>query len=95
MKWLVLGATGQLGTDLVNVLQREGEPYVAATRQHADLSDPVEIDALLTAERPDAVIDCAAYHDVAGCEANPGLATAINTTAVATSLRPAAGSARS
>ena len=63
---------------------------MAATRQHADLSDPVEIDgAFVTAERPDAVINCAAYHDVAGCEANPGLATAINTTAVATLASPA------
>ena len=40
--------------------------------------------ALLARERPDAVVNCAAFHDVAGCEANPELAFAVNAAGVET-----------
>lgn len=82
MRILVTGATGQLGTDVVEVLRREGEACILATRQAADFADPSAVRALVTVERPDAVVNCAAFHDVAGCEANPELATTINASAV-------------
>ena len=39
---------------------------------------------LVARVRPDAVVNCAAFHDVAGCEADPELAFAVNSTAVET-----------
>lgn len=82
MRVLVLGPTGQLGTDVVRVLRERGEEVLPAPRRLADLTDRPAIDALLARERPDAVVNCAAYHDVAGCEANPELAFAVNATGV-------------
>jgi dTDP-4-dehydrorhamnose reductase len=82
MRVLVIGAAGQLGTDVQNVFTRRGDVCIPATRQTLDISNRSAIDGLMARERPDAVVNCAAFHDVAGCEANPELATAINTTAV-------------
>ena len=87
MKVLVIGAAGQLGTDVIKVIARHGEEGVPATRQTADITDESSVAALITAQRPDAVVNCAAYHDVAGCEENPELATAINTVAVGSLAR--------
>jgi dTDP-4-dehydrorhamnose reductase len=82
MRVLVLGPTGQLGTDVVRVLSERGEEVRPAPRRLADLTDRAAIEALLTSERPGAVVNCAAYHDVAGCEENPELALAVNATGV-------------
>ncbi len=82
MRVLVLGPTGQLGTDVIRVLQERGEDVLPATRQLAELTDRPAIEALLARERPDAVVNCAAFHDVAGCEVNPELAFAVNATGV-------------
>lgn len=87
MKVLVIGAAGQLGTDVIKVIARHGEEGVPATRQTADITDESSVAALITAQRPDVVVNCAAYHDVAGCEENPELATAINTVAVGSIAR--------
>jgi dTDP-4-dehydrorhamnose reductase len=82
MKVVVVGPAGQLGTDVVRVLRGRGEDVVPATRQQVDLTDREVIERFLASERPDAVVNCAAYHDVAGCEENPELAHAVNATGV-------------
>lgn len=82
MTILVTGGSGQLGTDLVAVLEREAMEYVAPSRSRADLSDPDAVRSLVGEVAPDAVVNCAAFHDVAGCEENPELARAVNVTAV-------------
>jgi dTDP-4-dehydrorhamnose reductase len=82
MKVLVFGPTGQLGTDVVRVFTGRGEDVVPVTRELADLTDHAAVQALLARERPDAVVNCAAFHDPAGCEEDPELAFAVNATAV-------------
>jgi len=82
VKVLVTGAQGQLGTDVVEALERAGESCLGVTRAHADLADPPAIRALVRDETPDAVVNCAAFHDVAGCEDRPDLAFAVNAEAV-------------
>jgi dTDP-4-dehydrorhamnose reductase len=79
---VVFGPAGQLGTDVVRAFRDEGEDVVPVGREQADLTDASAVGSLLGAERPDAVVNCAAYHDVAGCETNPELAFAVNATAV-------------
>lgn len=91
MRVLVTGARGQLGTDLVQILAREGETCIPATRADADFADATAVHALVTRERPDAVVNCAAFHDVAGCETNPELARAVNTAAVEALARACRG----
>jgi len=81
---LVFGPNGQLGTDVVRLLIERGEDVVPVTRGVADLTDRLSIKALLTRERPDAVVNCAAFHDPVGCEENPELAFAVNAAGVET-----------
>ena len=82
MKVLVTGAQGQLGTDVVAALEEAGETPIGVTRAHADLTDPDAVRALVRDELPDAVVNCAAFHDVAGCEERPDVAFAVNAKAV-------------
>ena len=82
MKVLVFGPAGQLGTDVVRVFKSRGEDVLPVTRELADLTDRTAVQALLIRERPDAVVNCAAFHDPAGCEENPDLAVAVNATGV-------------
>ena len=82
MKVLVFGSTGQLGTDVVRVFMRRGEDVLPVTRELADLTDRTAVAALLARERPDAVVNCAAFHDPAGCEEDPELAFAVNASGV-------------
>jgi dTDP-4-dehydrorhamnose reductase len=91
MKVLVFGPSGQLGTDFVQVLARNGEECIPAPRQTVDVGDLAAVSALVAAQRPDAVVNCSAFHDVAGCEENPELAAAINTRSVEAMARASRG----
>jgi len=82
MKIAVLGADGQLGTDLVAAIRRDRQPCVPLTLDDVDITDAPRVEAALTAIRPDAVVNCAALHDVARCEADQPLADAVNRDAV-------------
>ena len=75
MKYALLGAGGQLGRDLQPRLPGE---VVAWTREHADLTRPAELRAALEAERPDVVVNCAAYNLVDRAESEPAAAFAVN-----------------
>jgi dTDP-4-dehydrorhamnose reductase len=90
VKVLVFGPTGQLGSDVVRVFVDRGEDVVPVTRQLADLTDRTAVQALFARERPDAVVNCAAFHDPAGCEENPELAFAVNAAGVETLARQCA-----
>jgi dTDP-4-dehydrorhamnose reductase len=77
MRIIVFGGWGQLGSDLT----------IAATGRHElikprhtdlDVTDADGIEALVSAERPDAVINAAAFHKVEACEQDPGRAFAVN-----------------
>jgi dTDP-4-dehydrorhamnose reductase len=84
MKIAVFGSDGQLGTDVVSVLQRCNEDYTALTLDDADITDANRVTELLTTLKPEAVINCAAFHDVAKCQEDPDLANAVNRDAVGT-----------
>ena len=76
MKVVVIGAGGQLGTDLCRTSgSRELVPV-----NHAQLcvEDGAAVKALLECERPDVVINTAAYHRVDDCEKDPTPAFLVN-----------------
>ena len=77
---VIVGATGQLGTDLLSVLT-EFRPIVA-NRAAYDLGDHDAMRALVARYRPTLVINTAAYHNVEHCEIHPERAMAINAIAV-------------
>ena len=84
MRVLVTGAHGQLGTDVALALEESGETCIRVGREQADFTDASSVHAIVVREAPDAVVNCAAFHDVAGCEEQPELARTVNATAVET-----------
>jgi dTDP-4-dehydrorhamnose reductase len=74
LKAIVLGAGGQLGSDLSR-LTGLGSGFVHDRLSVTDLDG---IEALLRSERPELVFNCAAYNAVDRAESEPELAHAIN-----------------
>jgi dTDP-4-dehydrorhamnose reductase len=75
MRIVVTGSNGQVGREAVEVLDRGGHAAVAS------FDDITSIDAMrrnITDLVPDAVIHCAAFTDVDGCELDPQRAMRVN-----------------
>ena len=83
MRLLVTGAAGMLGRDVVRAAEAAGHDVVALGRRELDVCDPAAVDAAVRAGAPDAVVNCAAWTDVDGAEAEEAAATAVNGDAVA------------
>jgi dTDP-4-dehydrorhamnose reductase len=82
MKIVVTGSTGQVGRELCQVLPALAE-VVAWDRSRADLESPDDVVALLAYERPDVIVNAAAYTAVDKAESEPERAMLVNATAVA------------
>ena len=76
-KALVTGANGQVGRALLATAPA-GWSCVALDRDVLDLADGAAIERMVEAERPDLVLNAAAYTAVDKAESQPGLANAIN-----------------
>ena len=70
------GSNGQVGTEVVELATTSGHEVFALGS--ADVADPVVMGEAIGAARPDAVIHCAAYTDVDGCEGDPDRAQRVN-----------------
>jgi dTDP-4-dehydrorhamnose reductase len=77
-RWLVTGAGGMLGRDLVDVLGRLGEEVTGLGRGDLDVTDESAVRALILRVRPDIVVNCAAWTAVDDAEAHEGEALLIN-----------------
>jgi dTDP-4-dehydrorhamnose reductase len=78
MRVLVTGAGGMLGTDVVRTAQAENHEVVALPHAELDIRRAALVRRALERERPDAVINCAAWTDVDGAEAHEEAATDLN-----------------
>ncbi|KUM72751.1 dTDP-4-dehydrorhamnose reductase [Streptomyces griseorubiginosus] len=76
--WLVTGAGGMLGQDVLARLDRSGERYVALDRKALDLTDADAVSAALEEHRPAVVVNCAAWTAVDDAETREDEALAIN-----------------
>ncbi|MBN1178453.1 MAG: dTDP-4-dehydrorhamnose reductase [Anaerolineae bacterium] len=81
MRIMILGANGQLGSDLVKVLAGDHD-LLPLTHQDVDICEPVGLRAVLRRHQPEMVLNMAAYHRVDDCEANAGRTFAVNALAV-------------
>ena len=77
---LVVGANGMLGQDLLMLL---GERARGVDIADIDITSLESVERVLKALRPSVVINCAAYTDVDGCEANVETAMQVNGEGVA------------
>lgn len=89
MRVLVTGAHGLLGSAIVREFSRDSE-VVALERARLDVRDEAALAAVVVAERPDVIINCAAYNNVDGAEDTPTLALQTNALAVLALARAAA-----
>lgn len=80
MKILLIGATGQLGGDILR--NNQAHEVQASDRKALDLSRPEQMGETIRERRPDMVINCAAFHNVPLCEEEPERAFRINCAAV-------------
>lgn len=77
---VLFGGSGQLGTEIRR--RWLGATIVAPSHAELDLEDSRALDAILDEHRPDAVVNCAAFHNVDLCEDEPAKAFAANAIAV-------------
>lgn len=61
---LITGANGQLGSDLVHLLDEKGAKYKAVTIDDMDITKADEVEKVFEQIQPDVVYHCAAYTDV-------------------------------
>jgi len=81
-KILILGANGQLGQEFVNILSDSKFNFVAPQEKDCDITDSNKLNAFITQEAPEIIINCAAYNAVDDAEANSDVADLINHRAV-------------
>jgi dTDP-4-dehydrorhamnose reductase len=86
VKTLVIGSSGQLGQDLMNTF---GEESVGLTHADVDVTDGIGVSRIVREQRPDWVVNTAAFHRVDDCELNPTLAFAVNAVGAANVARAA------
>lgn len=80
MKVLVTGAAGQLGQDVVLLLQHQGHEVLGCDRQEMDITDLDGCTQVIGEFGPDAVIHCAAHTEVDAAESDIDAAYLINAT---------------
>ena len=77
MKWAITGGSGQLSRSLVDLLDKEGVPYIAWSHKDLDVADDSSISAIKETS-PDLLINCAAWTNVDAAEEFPEKATRVN-----------------
>ncbi|MEV4190238.1 dTDP-4-dehydrorhamnose reductase [Streptomyces toxytricini] len=79
-RWVVTGAAGMLGRDLLAVLEDAGIEAAGLRRADLDVTDAAAVRAAV--EGASVVVNCAAWTDVDGAETAEDAATAVNGTGV-------------
>ncbi|MCX5396989.1 dTDP-4-dehydrorhamnose reductase [Streptomyces sp. NBC_00102] len=78
--WLVTGAGGMLGRDVLARLAADGVEAVAADRAALDIADPAAVAAAFAEHRPAVVVNCAAWTAVDDAESQEEAALRVNGT---------------
>ena len=73
MKIVITGVRGLLGHAIAREFGRDHD-IVALDRNRLDITNSEAVRHLVSVERPEVIVNCAAYNDVDGAEANAVLA---------------------
>ena len=61
---IVLGSTGQLGSEWIEVLKQKGVHVIGFNSQELDITDFEKVDRILTEMKPNLLLNCSAYTNV-------------------------------
>ena len=78
MKVLVTGVNGQLGWDVVRLLEERKVPCRGVDVQDFDLTDAAAVKAAVREYMPDVIVHCAAYTAVDKAESEPEVCARVN-----------------
>src|SRR5208283_3579202 len=78
MKVAVIGANGQLGSDLVAAFSANGDVVTALTHSDIEISELPSVSHALESIQPEVIVNTAAMHHVENCEREPEKAFAVN-----------------
>jgi dTDP-4-dehydrorhamnose reductase len=67
MKIAVIGADGQLGTDICEALDKNKDEVTGLTVEHIEVTDIDSVSNVLKGAGPEVVINTAAFHDLERC----------------------------
>lgn len=90
MRWLVVGAGGMLGRELMELLAARGEVAEGLVQQDLDITVAADVDAAV--DGYDVVVNCAAYTAVDAAEADESTAFDVNAVGAANLARAASRS---
>ena len=82
MTWLVVGASGQLGKSVCQVLDARGIDFISWNREQGSLTEESFVFRFVGQIKPEVIVNCAAWTDVDGAESNEVGARLINADAV-------------
>lgn len=74
----IIGASGQLGSDLARTAVDRGLPVVALDHDAVEVTDRGSLERALRGSAALAVVNCAAFHHVDRCEEDPERALRVN-----------------
>jgi dTDP-4-dehydrorhamnose reductase len=78
MKWLITGASGQLGLALQEELTKRGLDFVGANSSELDITKPLIVNQMVNLIKPNVIINAAAWINVDGAESNEAAAYSVN-----------------
>jgi dTDP-4-dehydrorhamnose reductase len=78
MKIAVIGAEGQLGSDVLRSFAANGDEVCPMTHSEIEIADIDSVSKTLRESKPDVVVNTAAMHHVEKCEEAPEKAYAVN-----------------
>jgi dTDP-4-dehydrorhamnose reductase len=78
MKWLITGASGQLGFALQEELTHRGIDFAGANSSELDITKPLIVNQMVDLIKPNVMINAAAWTDVDGAESNESAAYSVN-----------------
>ena len=83
MKWLIAGANGQLGRCLQKTLELNSIEHTAYSKDEIDITDYSRVFEIISREKPEVVVNTAAYTNVDQAEIDQSGAFAVNQSGVA------------
>jgi dTDP-4-dehydrorhamnose reductase len=90
MKYLITGRNGQLARSFSRRFEDRSIDFIAPDESQLDITNRDNVDAVISAYKPDIIINCAAYNLVDKAEEAPNAAYAVNATGPANLAQAAA-----